>query len=384
MSTTEHAHVRFTARQDLTWYASIKRGLLDSEPKDAPLLFGPRDRSRRRLVVLDETVHDHYGERILALLARYGITHPDPLTIPGGEATKTNATVERVHAAMESWGVPRFDEPLLVWGGGVAHDVAGFAAATYRRNVPYIMVGTTLVAAIDAMYALKVATNAHYKNRIGAYHPPVIAYADPAFFATLTDDQILDGVGEIFKVAVALDGRLFGLLEAHGARAISEKFQGQDRETLAILRRSLAAMAPELSDNPYEHNPARKSYAGHSISPAMEPDITHGTAVVLDLLVTTVLAWQRGHVTTGYRDRIVALAAALGLPVWHSVLECPASLWAALVDTTRHRGGRQLVPAPGGQPGTVQYLNSITEAELSGALDHLRSVADAARPTAQR
>lgn len=384
MSTTEHAHVRFGARRDLAWYASIQPGLLDATPERHPLLFGPLDQSRRRVLILDETVNERYGERILGLLARYDIEHPDPLTIPGGEASKHWATVERVHALMERYGVSRFDEPLIVWGGGVAHDVAGFAAATYRRNVPYVMFGTTLVAAIDAMYALKVATNNHYKNRIGAYHPPINAYADPAFFATLSGDQILDGVGEIFKVAVALDGCLFSLLELHGERVIGEKFQGDDPATLAILQRSLAAMAPELSDNPYEHNPARKSYAGHNISPAMEPDVTHGCAVALDILVTAMIAWRRGHVIREYRDRIVALAHALGLPLWHPVLDYPAKLWAALTDTARHRGGRQLVPAPCGQPGTVKYLNAITHAELCRALDDLRAVRVPDRPTPKR
>jgi 3-dehydroquinate synthetase len=366
--------IRLTARRDLTWYARIQSGLLDLCPDDHPDLFGPLDQSRRRLLVIDNAVDAMYGPRILALLARYGIDHPDPLTIPGGEHSKTRATVEKIHDRMEAWGVPRFGEPVLLWGGGVIHDVGGYAAATYRRGVPYLCFGTTLVAAIDAMFALKVATNDRYKNRLGAYHPPLNAYADPAFFATLTHDQIRDGAGEIFKVAVALDAALFHLLEEHGARVVAEKFQGQDGPTLAILESSVAAMAAELSGNPYEVNPQRASYAGHNISPAMEPQLTHGAAVALDLVITTMISFRRGHLDQHYRDRIVSLARCLGLALWHNVLERPSELFRALVDTAQHRGGRHLVPAPAGAPGAVRYLDEITLVELERALSDLQRI----------
>ena len=375
MATTEQAHaITFSARRDLTWSACVQPGLFDLGPDAHPNLFGSLDSSRRRFLVIDQSVYDTYGRRILALLARYGIEHPDPYEIPGGEQSKTRSTVAQIHERMEAWGVPRFGEPVLVWGGGVTHDVGGYAAASYRRGVPYICFGTTLVAAIDAMFALKVATNDLYKNRIGAYHPPLSAYADPAFFATLTDDQILDGTGEIFKVALALDAELFPLLEKHGARVIGQKFQGQDNITRDILERTLTAMAAELSGNPFEENPRRASYAGHNISPAMEPQLPHGTAVALDLQITTMISWRRGHIEPPYRDRILSLARSLGLPTWHNVLERPPALFRALVDTARHRGGDQLVPAPLRSPGTVCYLNGITPPELERALNDLRAL----------
>ncbi|MEW5352289.1 2-epi-5-epi-valiolone synthase [Streptomyces sp. 16-176A] len=366
----------FTAHLDLTWTANIHPGLLDAKPRDYPDLFGPLRTSTRRLPIIDRRVHAIYGKKIRALLARYGIHHPEPLVIPGGEAAKCAATVDRIHRHMETWGVPRFGEPLLIWGGGVAHDVGGYAAATYRRGVPYIVFATTLVCAIDAMFALKVAVNSHYKNRVGSYHPPTAAHADPAFFATLDRGQILDGLGEVFKVAVALDGDLFPLLEQHGARVTAERFQSDDPATLAILHRSIAAMGVELSGNPFEHDPQRASYAGHSLSPAMEPALSHGAAVVLDLLLTTMIAWRRGVVSAPYRDRIVTLARTLGLPRWHPVLErSPLTLFDALTDTARHRGGRQLVPVPYGEPGRVRYLDGIGLTELQRALEDLHDAA---------
>jgi 3-dehydroquinate synthetase len=369
------ARVKFTARQKLLWVATIMRGLLDLVPAQLPGLFGDLSRSRRRLVVMDAMVHALYGKRIFALLDRYGVEYPEPLIIPGGEASKTAATVKLIHAYMERHGVPRETEPLLAFGGGVLHDLVGAAAAQYRRGVPYIMFGTTLVAMVDAMFALKSATNDFYKNRLGYYHPPIAAYSDPLFFATLTHEQVLDGVGEMFKAAVALDRKLFRLLRRHGARLVAEKFQGEDRATLESLVRAVRAMARELSGNPYERVKRRASYAGHNVSPKMEPAVTHGAAVALDLLVTTMIAWRRRDrwgrrlVSTSYRNRIVELARSLGLQLWHAVLDDREALLAALADTALHREGEQLVPAPFRRPGRVVYLNGIGRNEFGEALD---------------
>jgi 3-dehydroquinate synthetase len=372
--TSSHT-VNFRASRTLQWPARIQTGLLDLGPNDDPGLFGDLDVSRRRFVVIDETVFAKYGRAILDQLRRYGVEHDDPLIIAGGEHAKCHDVIRRIHLAMEASDIGRLNQPMLIWGGGSLHDVAGFAASTYRRGVPYIMIGTTLLCSIDAMYALKVSINELWKNRIGGYYPPVAAYADPLFFASLEDTHIREGIGEILKVGICLDRELFLLLESDGARAVREKFQGGDPATMAILHRALAAMGPELSDNPYEDNPQRASYGGHDISPGMEPDLTHGVAVALNLQWSTLLSWRRGHIDDERRDRILKLTADLGLPRWHPVLEDVDRLHKALTDTARHRGGRHLVPAPADSLGEVVYLNDITRDELTRGLDDMHHFA---------
>jgi 3-dehydroquinate synthetase len=367
--------VTFKAKRRLRWTASIEPGLLDARPSTHPKLFGDLDASRRRFLLLDETVANVYGDRILAQLHRYGVVHNEPFLLAGGEQAKSQKVVEDIQRAMEAWGIQRLNEPLLIWGGGSLHDVGGLAAATYRREVPYIMFGTTLVAAIDAMFALKVAINEFYKSRIGSYHPPLAANCDPAFFTSLPPAQILEGIAELFKAGVCMRARVFRALEAHGRRAVDEKFQGTDAGTLGITRHGLAAMARELSRNAYEGNPRRASYGGHDISAAMEPHVTHGTAVGLNLLWSTMVSCRRRRISPQRRDRIVALAADLGLARWHPVLENVDRLVEALDDVALHRRGNQLVAAPGRRLGRAVYLNNITPDELVQGLDDMRAFA---------
>ena len=49
----------------------------------------------------------------------------------------------------KSLGVSR-NEPVLIIGGGVLADIGGLAYALYHRNTPYVMIGSSIVSAIDA------------------------------------------------------------------------------------------------------------------------------------------------------------------------------------------------------------------------------------------
>ena len=86
------------------------------------------------------------------------------------ETAKSLATFERIVGEFDAFGLRR-TEPVLVVGGGLTTDVAGFACASYRRNTPYIRIPTTLIGLIDASVSIKVAVNhGKNKNRLGAYH----------------------------------------------------------------------------------------------------------------------------------------------------------------------------------------------------------------------
>ena len=59
-------------------------------------------------------------------------------------------------------------------------DVAGFAAATYMRGVPWVAVPTTLVGQVDAAIGGKTAVDLPQgKNLVGAFHWPARVVIDP-------------------------------------------------------------------------------------------------------------------------------------------------------------------------------------------------------------
>src|SRR4029077_5169860 len=105
---------------------------------------------------------------------------------------------------------------IVALGGGVVGDIAGFAAATYARGLPLLMVPTTLLAQVDSSVGGKVGINhPGAKNIIGAFHQPVGVWIDTATLQTLPDRELRCGLAEVVKYGVILDAEFFAELESH-------------------------------------------------------------------------------------------------------------------------------------------------------------------------
>ena len=105
---------------------------------------------------------------------------------------------------------------VVAVGGGVIGDLAGFAAATYNRGLPLLMVPTTLLAMVDSSVGGKVGVNhARAKNLIGAFHQPAGVWIDTAALDTLPDREYRSGLAEVVKYGVILDADFFAWLEAN-------------------------------------------------------------------------------------------------------------------------------------------------------------------------
>ena len=177
----------------------------------------------RCLMVIDEVVHDLHGERIEAYFAHHDIDLT-VFRVRIGEKAKTLRTVEQIVDAFADFGLLR-KEPVLVVGGGLTTDVAGFACASYKRSTNYIRIPTTLIGLIDASVSIKVAVNhGKHKNRLGAYHASQKVLLDFSLLATLPEDQVRNGMAELVKIAVVANAGIFDLLEKYGEDLLRTRF----------------------------------------------------------------------------------------------------------------------------------------------------------------
>ena len=116
-------------------------------------------------------------------------------------------------------------EPVLVVGGGLTTDVAGFACASYRRSTHYIRVPTTLIGLIDASVSIKVAVNhGKHKNRLGAYHASQKVLLDFSFLKTLPDGPGTQRHGGVDQDRGRRQRRHLRLLEKHGDELLRTRF----------------------------------------------------------------------------------------------------------------------------------------------------------------
>ena len=329
----------------------------------------------RCLMVVDKTVYRLYGEQIQA----YFIHHAIDLSVfqvSIKEPDKTLTTFESVIDAFVDFGLVR-KEPVLVVGGGLTTDVAGFACSTYRRKTNYIRVPTSLIGLIDASVAIKVAVNhGKLKNRLGAYHASQKVILDFSFLKTLPIDQIRNGMAELIKIAVVGNKEIFEMLENHGEALLQSHFGYLDgtvelqevahKLTYNAIQSMLALEVPNL----HELELDRVIAYGHTWSPTLEltPEIPmfHGHSVAIDMAFSATIAQQRGYITVVDRDRILGLMSRLGLAIDSPYLT-PELLWKATTSIARTRDGLQRAAAPC-PIGDCFFMNDLTRAELDAAL----------------
>jgi 3-dehydroquinate synthetase len=330
---------------------------------------------RRCLMVVDETVYDLYAEQMHGYFDHYGID----LTAFGvaiGETGKTLQTVERIVDAFGEFGLLR-KEPVLVVGGGLTTDVAGFACAIFRRSTSYNRVPTTLIGLIDASVAIKVAVNhGKSKNRLGAFHASQNVILDFSFLKTLPLKEVRNGIAELIKISAVADIGIFELLEKYGPDLLATRFGHLDgtpelrdiahRVTYDSIHTMLRLEVPNLHEDDLD----RVIAFGHTWSPLLEltPEVPffHGHAISIDMAFSTTIAEQRGYISASERDRIFWLMSRLGLSL-NSPYLTPGLLHLATDSIIQTRDGllRAAVPRP---VGTCFFVNDLTTSELDYAL----------------
>ncbi|WP_200819415.1 sedoheptulose 7-phosphate cyclase [Tolypothrix sp. NIES-4075] len=338
---------------------------LDGKPSKLPI---------RRLVVIDEKVYSLYREPIHEYFDAHAV-ELRILPLPISEPEKNWGAVERILEELDAFKILRRDEPLIAIGGGVLLDIAGLAANLYRRGIPYIRVPTNLLALVDASVGAKTGVNFQgYRNRIGTYYPPLVAFLDKTFLRTVDTRQICNGLGEILKIGLVKDRELFELLEKHGDLLVTKRFQGPGVPDL-VIQRAIQGMVEELEPNLWEKQLERLVDFGHSFSPVIEmralPELLHGEAVALDLAFSSVLAFQRGLLNSLDLDRVFKTMKILRLPTTHPLFCKPALLYEALEETVKHRNGLQRLPLPTGI-GSARFFNDVTFEEIEMAASTLK------------
>ncbi len=270
--------------------------------------------AKRVALITVRPVGRRYAARLTSSLRAAGVA-VTKIEVPDGDATKNLAQLGKLYDAFLEAGLDR-SSAVVALGGGVVGDLAGFAAASYLRGIPFVQVPTTVLAMVDASIGGKTAVNLKQgKNLVGAFHQPRLVWIDTALLESLPARERAAGMAEVVKAGAIWDARLFKRLE----RDIEAALALDPKVLIPILKRACAIKAEVVSEDEREAGVRTYLNFGHTLGHAIEKHLRyrkmlHGEAVAIGMVFAARRSEELGFAPEGTRARIEALLERAGLP----------------------------------------------------------------------
>lgn len=185
---------------------------------------------------------------------------------------------------------------MIVLGGGVLGDMAGFCAATYKRGIDFILIPTTLLSQVDSSIGGKLGIDFHnYKNHIGVFQQPVLTLLSSNFLDTLPENELRSGYSEVIKHVLISDAILWEEI-----RHKDLTNQNWDK----LIQHSVEFKYSVIEKDPKEKGLRKILNAGHTIGHALESyllensrKVMHGEAIAAGLIAEGFIAKEKGLIT---------------------------------------------------------------------------------------
>lgn len=356
-------------------------------------------RATRAIVVLDENIAKIHAHRLMGPLEAVGISCRQ-IVVRANESTKSLESLEFV--LRNSTWLSRTD-PIFALGGGIVGDLAGFAAATYKRGVPFIQCPTTMLSMVDASVGGKTGVNllvtstdgknrTLLKNYVGAFHQPRLVLADIDTLNSLPDREFRSGLAECLKHGLLGadlgDPDLFAWTLAH-----RDAILARDPSTLIeLIARNVALKARVVTADEFETAPDDVGGRallnlghtfGHAIEtldaekPGYDPDkpaLKHGEAVALGLCAAAACAELASLAPLGILPQVHSAVTSFGLPTNVGGLPQSSEIVERMRSDKKSIGGslRLILPT---RIGSARVVRDVPVGVVCRAIDAVRNIA---------
>ncbi len=327
---------------------AIGEGLLAESGERIAALGG---NARTAMIVSDDTVYGLYGGPVRESIERAGLVARS-FVFEHGERNKNLAAYGKLLEAMAEERMTR-DDLVVALGGGVTGDLAGFAAATYRRGIRFVQIPTTLLAAVDSSVGGKTGVDLpNGKNQAGCFWQPSLVLIDPETLRTLPDGEYRAGCAEVIKYGMIGSEELF--------RAVSET---PVRERFAPVIDACVRMKRDLVEaDEFDRGERMKLNFGHTFGHAAEflsgYRLPHGFAVAAGMAAVTRAAVPYGYCGEETLEALLECLERYGLPA--AIPYGADAMREAVLSDKKASGGavRLVVPE---RIGSVRIVTAGTE-----------------------
>jgi 3-dehydroquinate synthase len=293
---------------------------IGSPARDYDVVVGPVEagldrirgisRGASPILVSDSRVFALHGTKVAEPLGA------NPILVPEGEAAKDWSQLHELLTGLAEQGASR-STPIIALGGGSVGDLAGLAAALFKRGCPVVHIPTTLLAQADSAVGGKTAIDAlGEKNLIGTFHQPSLVVVDPAYLDTLDTRQLRAGYAEVVKYGLIDDPAFFAWCESNGRGLLAGHPDLRGHAITTAIRAKARIIAGDVEDRLGKRALLN---LGHSFGHAIEAEaglgsILHGEAVALGIAMAFRFSTEAGLCPPADTDTVLAHLENCGLP----------------------------------------------------------------------
>lgn len=286
-------------------------------------------KGRKAAIITDDTVGPLYEQMVYSAITDSGL-NCSSMCIRHGEESKSMSTLQQVYTWLCSLRMTRADL-IIALGGGVVGDLAGFAASTFMRGIPFINIPTSLLAQVDSSIGGKVGVNLPLgKNLIGTFYPPKAVFICTDFLKTLEPRYLHDGLAEVIKYGCIMDSSIISTL---GGIMCRDELLASIRD---IILKCLYIKKQLVEKDELDTGDRMLLNFGHTIGHGIEKyynysRYTHGEAVGLGMVWITEKSEELGLTNPGTAKQIIRLLEAFSLPC-----KIDKAIRDSIIDTISH------------------------------------------------
>ncbi len=246
-------------------------------------------RANNTITIIDENIANLYQE----------LSDPSFIRINCIEDNKNLAGAELILDALVNRKA-NISTKLIVIGGGIIQDLAGYCASIYCRGIDYVLVPTTLLSQVDSCIGGKTSLNyKQKKNILGTFYPPSKILIYSRFLATLNNTDYYSGWGEIYKFQI-LQNKKFEFVEVENAIYDGLKFKSE------ILK------LDEFDKKERKYLNFGHTF-GHALESASQYEIPHGIGVVIGSMIALNVSKSKGYYISNYDDYITSACSLINM-----------------------------------------------------------------------
>ena len=207
------------------------------------------------------------------------------------DALEENKNMENVLILVDILLEKKFTKKnkVIIIGGGITQEVGGFCSGIYKRGINWIFVPTTVLSMTDSSIGSKISINRNSKNMLGMFSSPDKIIISDYFLNSLSQNDILSGVGESLKLCLIGGENTYKLF--------IENYYEKKYINLVKLASIVKKVIIEYDE--FEKLERKVLNYGHSVGHAIESTtkyyIPHGIAILIGMYVKNIVFFDNKY-----------------------------------------------------------------------------------------